>query len=142
MILVCPSGTYGTTHALQSGEVQVSLHCTPCPDPNQESEEGATSADQCSCKNGFTTSGSHHCQGKRLFHYFIIIFMFDFCSVRMSRAEATQVRQLCEGQVSVGVQRSVRRHVRNGQTTHRVQHPSLQSKRHLVGKVSSLSKYF
>jgi hypothetical protein len=71
MILVCPSGTFGATHALQSGEVQVSLHCSPCPDPNQESEEGATSADQCSCKNGFTTSGSHQCQGKRHFLIFL-----------------------------------------------------------------------
>lgn len=66
-ILVCPSGTYGATHTLQSGDVQVSLHCTPCPDPNQETEDGATSADQCSCKNGFTTSGSDHCQGKWIF---------------------------------------------------------------------------
>ncbi|XP_059487265.1 sushi, von Willebrand factor type A, EGF and pentraxin domain-containing protein 1-like isoform X2 [Neocloeon triangulifer] len=59
----CPSGTFGAEEVLQPGGVLVSLRCSPCPDPNQETEEGATSVHECKCKNGFTsTTDSLQCQ--------------------------------------------------------------------------------
>ncbi|CAB3367991.1 Hypothetical predicted protein [Cloeon dipterum] len=59
----CPPGTFGAPERLERGDdVQVSLHCSPCPDPNQESHEGATNIDDCRCKNGFTSTPSNHCQ--------------------------------------------------------------------------------